>query len=61
MPWLCLLNKFGFKHMVSTLYHPQTSGQVVVSNIESKSILEKAISFPRKDWALKLDVTLKAY
>jgi len=31
-----LLNKYGVKHHVSTPYHPKTSGQMEVSNIELK-------------------------
>lgn len=34
-----LLKKYGVKHKVGTPYHPQTSGQVKVSNREIKSIL----------------------
>nr|XP_016480881.1 PREDICTED: uncharacterized protein LOC107801971 [Nicotiana tabacum] len=49
------------KHKVSTAYHPQTSGQVEVSNREVKQILEKTVSINRKDWAGKLDDALWAY
>jgi len=56
-----LLKKYGVKHKVATPYHPQTSGQVEVSNQEIKSILEKTISTSRKDWAAKLDDALWAY
>ncbi|XP_049355207.1 uncharacterized protein LOC125819809 [Solanum verrucosum] len=35
------LSKYGVKHKVATPYHPQTSGQVEVSNREIKSILAK--------------------
>ena len=34
-----LLTKYGVKHRVATPYHPQTSGQVEVSNREIKQIL----------------------
>ena len=34
-----LLEKHGVRHNVATLYHPQTSGQVEVSNREIKKIL----------------------
>ena len=56
-----LLKKYGVTYKVATPYHPQTSGQVEVSNREIKWILEKTISSSRKDWALKLDDALWAY
>ena len=56
-----LLKKYGVTHKVATSYHPQTSGQVEVSNREIQWILEKMVSFSRKDWALKLDYTLWVY
>ena len=34
-----LLKKNGVRHKVATAYHPQTSGQVEVSNREIKKIL----------------------
>ncbi|KAL6313386.1 hypothetical protein AAG906_001098 [Vitis piasezkii] len=45
----------------STPYHPQTSGQVKVSNRELKRILEKTINSCRRDWSSKLDDALWAY
>ncbi|XP_010445696.2 PREDICTED: uncharacterized protein LOC104728416 [Camelina sativa] len=56
-----LLKKHGVKHKVATPYHPQTSGQVEISNREMKSILEKTVGITRKDWAKKLDDALWAY
>ncbi|XP_024196029.1 uncharacterized protein LOC112199217 [Rosa chinensis] len=56
-----LLRKYGVKHTVATPYHPQTSGQVEVSNREIKRILEKTVNSSRKDWAIKLDDALWAY
>src|ERR1044072_9219086 len=56
-----LLEKHGVKHKVSTPYHPQTSGQVEVSNRELTRILEKVVGSSRKDWSRKLDDTLWAY
>ena len=56
-----LLKKYGVTHKVATPYHPQTSGQVEISNREIKWILEKTVSSTRKDWALKLDDALWAY
>ena len=42
-------------------YHPQSNGQVEVSNREIKNILEKTVNTSRKDWSLKLDNALWAY
>jgi hypothetical protein len=49
------------RHRVAIPYHPQTSGQVEISNKEIKTILEKTVSTSRKDWAAKLDDALWAY
>ncbi|WCJ37739.1 Gag-Pol polyprotein [Euphorbia peplus] len=38
-----LLGKYGVTHKIATPYHPQTSGQVEVSNREIKRILEKQL------------------
>ena len=56
-----LLKKYNVKHQIATPYHPQTSGQVEVSNRQLKQILEKTVSSSRKDWAIKLDDALWAY
>ncbi|XP_022876808.1 uncharacterized protein LOC111395013 [Olea europaea var. sylvestris] len=56
-----LLAKYGVRHRIATLYHPQTSGQVEISNQELKRILEVIVSSSRKDWSKKLDDTLWAY
>ncbi|PIN02745.1 DNA-directed DNA polymerase [Handroanthus impetiginosus] len=53
-----LLSKYGIKHKIFTPYHPQTSGQVEVSNREIKKILEKTISSTHKDWSKRLDESL---
>ncbi|KAL0346408.1 UNVERIFIED_CONTAM: Retrovirus-related Pol polyprotein from transposon.6 [Sesamum calycinum] len=53
--------KEGIFLRIATPYHPQTSGQVEVSNRKLKHILEKTISSTRKDWSLKLDDALWAY
>ncbi|XP_072088073.1 uncharacterized protein [Arachis hypogaea] len=42
-------------------YHPQTNGQVEVSNWEIKCILEKIVKPNRKDWSAKLPDALWAY
>ncbi|XP_056688625.1 uncharacterized protein [Spinacia oleracea] len=55
-----LLKKHGVTQKVGMAYHPQTSGQVEVSNQQIKRILEKVVNKSRKDWSLKLDDTLWA-
>ncbi|XP_075101840.1 uncharacterized protein LOC142177267 [Nicotiana tabacum] len=56
-----LLEKYGVLHKVATPYHPQTSGQVELSNREIKSVLTKTVNSTRTDWARKLDDALWAY
>ncbi|CAN6541731.1 unnamed protein product [Malus baccata var. baccata] len=56
-----LLRKYNVTHKMSTPYHPQTSGQVEVSNREVKQILEKIVSPSRKDWSMRLNDALWAY
>ncbi|KAK1432034.1 hypothetical protein QVD17_08920 [Tagetes erecta] len=56
-----LLKRYGVDHRIATPYHPQTSGQVEVSNRQIKEILQKTVRPDRKDWSLRLDDTLWAY
>ena len=56
-----LLKKYSVNHKVATPYHPQTSGQVEVSNRHIKQILEKTVNTSRKDWSFKLNDALWAY
>ncbi|XP_010507141.1 PREDICTED: uncharacterized protein LOC104783719 [Camelina sativa] len=56
-----LLKKYGVQHRVAIQYHPQTSGQVEVSNHQIKEILEKTVGVTRKDCAAKLNDALWAY
>ncbi|XP_070013212.1 uncharacterized protein [Nicotiana sylvestris] len=56
-----LLEKYGVQHKVAIPYHPQSSGQVEVSNREIKSVLAKTVNANRTDWSRKLDDTLWAY
>ena len=60
-PFEPLLEKYGVKHKIATPYHPQTSGQVELANMEIKIILMKVVNFDRKDWSLKLLDSLWAY
>ncbi|XP_070007381.1 uncharacterized protein [Nicotiana sylvestris] len=55
------LAKYDVRHKVATPYHPQTSGQVEVSNREIKSVLTKTVNTTRNDWERKLDDALWAY
>ncbi|KAK1551477.1 hypothetical protein QYE76_017713 [Lolium multiflorum] len=54
------LAKYGINHRISA-YHPQTSGQVELSNREIKAILGKTVNKSRKNWASKLKEALWAY
>jgi len=56
-----VLKQYNVTHKVASPYHPQTNGQVEVSNRELKKILEKTIASTRKDWSIKLDDALWAY
>ena len=56
-----LLDKYRVKHWVSLAYHPQSNGQVEVSNREIKKILENIVNVTRKDWVNKIDDSLWAY
>jgi len=53
--------KYGVRHKIATTYHPQSNGQVEVSNREIKKILEKVVNPTRKDWSLHLHDSLWAY
>nr|GFA66755.1 hypothetical protein [Tanacetum cinerariifolium] len=53
--------KFGVTHRLATPYHPQTSGQVEVSNRGLKRILERTVGENRASWSDKLDDALWAF
>ncbi|GJZ27184.1 reverse transcriptase domain-containing protein [Tanacetum coccineum] len=53
--------KYGVTHRISTAYHPQTSGQVEVSNCGLKRILERIIGENRDSWSDKLDDAVWAF
>ncbi|GKB23000.1 reverse transcriptase domain-containing protein [Tanacetum coccineum] len=53
--------KYEVTHRLSTAYHPQTSGQVEVSNRGLKRILERTVGKNRASWSDKLDDALWAF
>ncbi|GKD45167.1 reverse transcriptase domain-containing protein, partial [Tanacetum coccineum] len=53
--------KYGVTYLLSTAYHPQTSGQVEVSNHGLKRILERTVGKNRASWFDKLDDALWAF
>nr|GEU74003.1 reverse transcriptase domain-containing protein [Tanacetum cinerariifolium] len=56
-----VMQKYGVTHRLATPYHPQTSGQVEVSNRGLKRILERAVGENRASWSDKLDDALCAF
>nr|GEW62824.1 hypothetical protein [Tanacetum cinerariifolium] len=56
-----VMQKYGVTHRLATSYHPQTSGQVKVSNRGLKRILERAVGKNRASWSDKLDDALWAF
>ena len=56
-----MLAKYDVNHRIASPYHPQSSGQVELSNREIKLILQKIVNRSRKNWSKKLDDVLWAY
>nr|GEY00123.1 reverse transcriptase domain-containing protein [Tanacetum cinerariifolium] len=56
-----VMSKYGVRHRLSTAYHPQTSGQVEVTNRGLKRILERTVGENRALWTDKLDDALWAF
>ncbi|GKE57978.1 reverse transcriptase domain-containing protein [Tanacetum coccineum] len=56
-----VMSKYGVTHRLATAYHPQTSGQVEVSNHELKRILERTAGENRASWSDRLDDSLWAF
>ena len=59
--FLKMLAKYDVNHRIASPYHPQSNGQVELSNREIKLILQKTVNRSRKNWSKKLDVALWAY
>ncbi|GKB66274.1 retrovirus-related pol polyprotein from transposon TNT 1-94 [Tanacetum coccineum] len=55
------MSKYGVTRRLSTPYHPQTSGQVEVTNQGLKRILERTVGENRASWSDKLDDALWAF
>nr|GFD39020.1 reverse transcriptase domain-containing protein [Tanacetum cinerariifolium] len=53
--------KYEVTHRLSTAYHPQTSGQVEVTNCGLKRILERTMGENRASWSDKLEDALWAF
>ncbi|GKF89207.1 reverse transcriptase domain-containing protein [Tanacetum coccineum] len=53
--------KYSVTHRLATAYHPQTSGQVEVSNRGLKRILEWTVGENLASWSDKLDDALWAF
>nr|GEX89851.1 reverse transcriptase domain-containing protein [Tanacetum cinerariifolium] len=56
-----VMTKYGVTHRLATAYHPQTSGQVEVSNRGLKRILERTVGENHASWSDKLDDALWAF
>ena len=56
-----MLAKYDINHRIASPYHPQSSGQVELSNRELKLILQTTVNRSRKNWSKKLDDALWAY
>nr|GFA29288.1 reverse transcriptase domain-containing protein [Tanacetum cinerariifolium] len=56
-----VMRKYGVTRRLSIAYHPQTSGQVEVSNYGLKRILERTIGQNCASWSDKLDDALWAF
>nr|GEZ31212.1 reverse transcriptase domain-containing protein [Tanacetum cinerariifolium] len=53
--------KYGVTHCLSNAYHPQTSGQVEVTNYGLKRILKRTVGENRTLWSDKLEDALWAF
>ena len=44
-----LMSRYEIRHVMGLTYHPQSNGQVEISNREIKNILEKTVTTGKKD------------
>nr|GEZ64885.1 reverse transcriptase domain-containing protein [Tanacetum cinerariifolium] len=56
-----VMAKYGVTHRLSIAYHPQTSGQVEVTNRGLKHILERTVGENHASWSDKLEDALWAF
>nr|GEX94756.1 reverse transcriptase domain-containing protein [Tanacetum cinerariifolium] len=56
-----VMSKYGVTHRLLTAYHPQTSGQVEITNRGLKRILERTVGENNASWTDKLDDALWAF
>nr|GEV30450.1 reverse transcriptase domain-containing protein [Tanacetum cinerariifolium] len=56
-----VMSKYGVTYRLATAYHPQTSGQVEISNRGLKRILERTVRENRASWSEKLEDDLWAF
>ena len=56
-----LMSRYGIRHVMGLAYHPQSNGQLEISNRKIKKILEKTVNSSRKDWSIQLNDALWAY
>ncbi|GJZ38742.1 reverse transcriptase domain-containing protein [Tanacetum coccineum] len=56
-----VMSNYGVTHRLATAYHPQTSGQVDVSNRSLKHIFERTVGENRASWSDKLEDALWAF
>nr|GEV14713.1 reverse transcriptase domain-containing protein [Tanacetum cinerariifolium] len=56
-----IMLKYGVTYRLATAYHPQTRGQVEVSNRGLKRILERTVGENHASWSDKLDDALSAF
>nr|GEY38833.1 hypothetical protein [Tanacetum cinerariifolium] len=56
-----VMSKYGVTHRLSTAYHPQTNGQVEVTNRGLKRILERTVGENHALWSDKLEDALWAF